>query len=204
MTATRGRGRPAGAEAGDTRAALLAAGRAVFSERGFAGAGIAEIVGRAGVTPPVLYHHFAGKADLYAAVAADVYDEVLAALEAAAGRAAPGASFVDRLDAVLVAAADLNEADPTIAGFATAFPADLRSSAELGPVRDEAARIRRFFVALAAAGGDVPKRRRAAAAEACTTLIAGLSRAAALDPSPAEFRRTVESLRLLVRGELFG
>jgi AcrR family transcriptional regulator len=203
MTATRRRGRPAGADAGDTRAALVSAARTVFSERGFAGAGIAEIVGRAGVTAPVLYHHFAGKADLYAAVAADVYDEVLAALVAAAGTAT-GPSFVDRLEAVLRAAADLNEADPTIAGFATALPADLRSSDELRPVRDEVARIRRFFVDLAAGSADVPKRRRESVAEACTTLIAGLSRAAALDPSPAEFRRSVESLRLLVRGELFG
>jgi AcrR family transcriptional regulator len=181
---------------------LLAAGRAVFSERGFAGAGIAEIVARAGVSAPVLYHHFAGKADLYVAVAADVYDEVLGALEAAAART--GGPFPGRFDAVLVAAADLNEADPTIAGFATAMPADLRLSGELAPVRDQMGRVRAFFLALAAGCPDISVRRRAAVADACATLVAGLSRAAAVQSSPAELRRTVDSLRRLVRGELFG
>jgi AcrR family transcriptional regulator len=201
MTATRrGPGRPSGSDAGDTRAGLLAAARTVFSERGFAGAGIAEIVARAGVSAPVLYHHFAGKADLYLAVAADVYDEVLSALETAAGR---GGTFVERLDAVLAAAADLNEADPTIGGFATAMPADLRLSAELAPVRGQMGRVRAFFLALAAGSPDVPRQRRDAVADACATLIAGLSRAGAIQSSPAEFRRTVESIRLLVRGELF-
>jgi AcrR family transcriptional regulator len=199
-TTRRGPGRPAADSAGDTRAALLAAGRAAFSERGYAGAGIAEIVARAGVSPPVLYHHFAGKADLYVAVAADVYDEVLGALDAAATET--GGRFAERLDAVLVAAADLNEADPTIAGFATALPADLRLSAELAPVRDQMARMRDFFLALAADSG-IARRRREPVADACSTLIAGLSRAAAVVSSPAEFRRTVESLRLLVKGELF-
>ena len=194
-------GRPAADSAGDTRSALLAASRAVFSERGYAGAGIAEIVARAGVSPPVLYHHFAGKADLYLAVAADVYDEVLGALDAAAGRT--GGGFAERLDAVLVAAADLNEADPTIAGFATALPADLRLAGELAPVRDQMARVRAFFLRLAADSG-IPRRRREAVADACATLIAGLSRAGAVQSSPAEFRRTVESLRLLVKGDLFG
>jgi AcrR family transcriptional regulator len=200
-TVRRGPGRPAGSDAGATRAGLLAAARTVFSERGYAGAGIAEIVARAGVSAPVLYHHFAGKADLYLAVAADVYDEVLSALETAAGGS--DGSFAQRLDAVLAAAADLNEADPTIAGFATAMPADLRLSSELAPVREQMGRVRAFFLALAQASPDVPKHRRAPVADACTTLIAGLSRAGAIQSSPAELRRTVESLRLLVRGELF-
>jgi AcrR family transcriptional regulator len=179
----------------------LAAARTVFSERGFAGAGIAEIVARAGVSAPVLYHHFAGKADLYLAVAADVYDEVLGALEAAArGRGGP---FPERLDAVLAAAADLNEADPTIGRFATAMPADLRLTAELAALRDQMGRVRAFFLDLAASSPDVPKQRREAVADACATLIAGLSRAGAIQSSPAEFRRTVDSLRRLVRGDLF-
>src|SRR5258706_3318048 len=129
----RGPGRPPGSDAGETRAALLGAARTVFSERGYAGAGIAEIVARAGVSAPVLYHHFAGKADLYLAVAADVYDEVLSALEAAACGRGRGGTFVERLDAILAAAADLNQAYPTIGGFATALPPHLRLTDETGP-----------------------------------------------------------------------
>src|SRR5436190_10759703 len=55
-----------------TRAALIAAGRTLFTERGFAGAGREEIVERAGLTRGALYHHFASKEDLFAAV----YEEV--------------------------------------------------------------------------------------------------------------------------------
>jgi AcrR family transcriptional regulator len=51
-----------------TRAALIDAGRALFTERGFAGAGREEIVERAGLTRGALYHHFASKEDLFAAV----------------------------------------------------------------------------------------------------------------------------------------
>jgi len=134
-------------------------------------------------------------------VAADVYDEVLGALDAAASET--GGGFAERLDAVLVGAADLNEADPTIAGFATALPADLRYSTELAPVRDQTARMRSFFLTLAE-DCRIPPRRRDAVADACATLIAGLSRAAAGAQTPTEFRRTVESLRLLVKGDLFG
>ncbi len=37
----------------------------VFAERGYDGASIDEIARRSGVTPPVLYDHFASKSDLY-------------------------------------------------------------------------------------------------------------------------------------------
>jgi AcrR family transcriptional regulator len=51
-----------------TRAALLAAARELFAERGHAGVGTEEIVRRAGVTRGALYHHFRGKDDVFRAV----------------------------------------------------------------------------------------------------------------------------------------
>jgi AcrR family transcriptional regulator len=73
-----------------TRAALLAAARDLFAEKGFAGAGREEIVERAGVTRGAMYHHFASKEALFQAVYEEVEDEVLALIaEAAMGATEP-------------------------------------------------------------------------------------------------------------------
>lgn len=47
------------------RASIEAAATDLFAERGYRGASIDEIARRSGVTPPVLYDHFASKQDLY-------------------------------------------------------------------------------------------------------------------------------------------
>ena len=51
-----------------TRAALIRAGRELFSERGFGATATEEIVARAGVTRGALYHQFADKRALFLAV----------------------------------------------------------------------------------------------------------------------------------------
>ncbi|MEU9888178.1 TetR/AcrR family transcriptional regulator [Sphaerisporangium sp. NPDC051017] len=48
-----------------TRGALLDAAREIFVTRGFADAGVTDVVSRAGASVGSLYHHFSGKADLY-------------------------------------------------------------------------------------------------------------------------------------------
>lgn len=51
-----------------TRTQLVETARGLFGERGYAATSLDEVVERAGVTKGALYHHFAGKADLFAAV----------------------------------------------------------------------------------------------------------------------------------------
>jgi AcrR family transcriptional regulator len=63
------RARSARGEGGQVREELLAAAEQLLAERGTAAAvPVAEIVGRVGVTAPVLYQHFADKDALFVAV----------------------------------------------------------------------------------------------------------------------------------------
>jgi len=67
-----------------TRQALLEAGRLLFAERGFAGAGQEEIVERAGVTRGALSHHFGTKQGLFLAVIQEVQGDVAELISRAA------------------------------------------------------------------------------------------------------------------------
>jgi AcrR family transcriptional regulator len=64
--------------AADTREALIAAARPLFAEHGFADVALETIVRAAGVTRGALYHHFADKTELFAAVFERVEAEVAA------------------------------------------------------------------------------------------------------------------------------
>lgn len=59
-----------------TREGLLAAARELFGERGYAATSLDDVAAQAGVTKGALYHHFHGKADLFAAVFEQVEREV--------------------------------------------------------------------------------------------------------------------------------
>jgi AcrR family transcriptional regulator len=62
--------------AADTREALIAAARPLFAAQGFADVALETIVRAAGVTRGALYHHFADKTELFAAVFERVEGEV--------------------------------------------------------------------------------------------------------------------------------
>jgi AcrR family transcriptional regulator len=67
-----------------TRAELVAAARRLFAEHGYGGVGTEEIVRTAGVTRGALYHHFAGKKDLFRAVYEDIERELVEQIAAVA------------------------------------------------------------------------------------------------------------------------
>ena len=66
-----------------TRAALIGAARTLFAAQGYSGVGTEAIVQAAGVTRGAMYHQFADKQDLFAAVFEAVEAELTARIDAA-------------------------------------------------------------------------------------------------------------------------
>ena len=62
------RGRRPGGE--DTRAAIIAAARAEFAQRGYDGTSLRGVAREAGVDPKLVHHYFDGKSELFAEVLA--------------------------------------------------------------------------------------------------------------------------------------
>ena len=87
-----------------TRAALIEAARRRFAEDGYAGASTEAILAETGVTRGALYHHFADKQDLFAAVCETLQAEVAERISQAADGQAPyeaiAAGCVAFIDAV--------------------------------------------------------------------------------------------------------
>jgi AcrR family transcriptional regulator len=104
-----------------TRGALLVAARELFADKGFAATGREEIAERAGVTRGALYHHFASKTELAAAVVEQLESELVDLVVAAALR---GSGVRDQLHRGCRAYMDAC-AEPTMARILADAPAVL-------------------------------------------------------------------------------
>jgi len=91
-----GGGASRGYHHGDLRAALVTAARAILEEGGLDGLSLRAVARRAGVSQAAPYHHFADKTALMAAVAAQGFEELAAAMR---GRMAAESDPQERLDA---------------------------------------------------------------------------------------------------------
>jgi AcrR family transcriptional regulator len=69
------------------RDALVAAARELFAGHGYDSVSTAMLLAKAGVSRGAMYHHFAGKRELFEALYVELEDELMARLAAAAGGA---------------------------------------------------------------------------------------------------------------------
>lgn len=113
MTAARSRGRRPGSP--DTRNAILAGARALFSENGFSATSMRAIAAAAGVDPALVHHYFGSKEDLFvAALAPPVDPRALLAVVASGGPEGAG----ERLVRMFLSAWDDPDLQPGLIGFA--------------------------------------------------------------------------------------
>lgn len=85
-----------------TRTALVDAGKDLFAKKGFAETSTEEIVRKARVTRGALYHHFAGKSELFEAVVERMEEDILkTVLESASATSDPWAFIAKGADAFL-------------------------------------------------------------------------------------------------------
>jgi AcrR family transcriptional regulator len=174
--------------------------REVFAEYGYHGGTIAEIVRRADVSTPVLYHHFGSKSGLFRAAINDISELLLEARGPAIGSAG---TLRENIDAMLRSAIDIHDADPQLARFLLTARVEAARDPELVVMTEltdyNSSRLEGFRV-LAAESGLSP-RRADAVAHACVTIFGGLTVIAF--SSPLDYDKTVESARLLLDSDLF-
>lgn len=191
----RRRGRPSGTSSADTRAKLLRAAREVFAENGYAAASTAEIVARAGVSAPVLYHHFVNKAGVFSAATAAVYDDVVSALDAAvAGRK----SFAECLDAILTASVQMHERDPSMAAFIVSTPEIAQDHSELGELQAEFRRTEQLFARIVADTGGISGVAPIESVRVLRMVVWGMTRLSASLPDAREFAAAVAAYRAVL------
>ncbi len=84
-------------QAEKTSKEVLEAALSVFGRRGYAAATLAEIAVQAGVTRGAIYHHFASKAGLYAALVDDAFAQAQALARLAIDEGGTAVEVVSRL-----------------------------------------------------------------------------------------------------------
>jgi len=145
-------GRPPVSVSAQSRSRILDAARLCFVDRGYDQTTMRDIAAAAEMTAGALYHHFASKQELFAAVFRRHQGEALNAIEVAM-RAGDG--FVAQLSAALDVMADIHSSDRGLAGFTAVATIELQRHPELrAAVGEDSRALYRFFERLLAASGD--------------------------------------------------
>ncbi|MFK0035332.1 MULTISPECIES: TetR/AcrR family transcriptional regulator [Pseudomonas] len=186
------------AEMEETRAALLAAARRVFSEKGYAETSMDDLTAQAGLTRGALYHHFGDKKGLLAAVVEQIDSEMDARLQAISDNAENAwDGFHGRCEAYLQMALE-PEIQRLVLRDARAVLGDASPEAQRHCVKSMQHLIDSLIAQGVVAEMD---------SEALASLIYGSLSEASFwiadgDQASARFRSATDALKLLLRGLL--
>jgi AcrR family transcriptional regulator len=200
----RPRGRPRDQDSADTRQRILGEAMLLFARHGYEATTNRALAETCGLTSPALYHYFASKAELYAAVYETVFDRVFSAFEdAIIGHD----TLVSQYAAVLDAAAALNREDPTLAAFVVGVAGDAQRDPELTellkPLRRRNTSFFRRLVACAAARGEIrPEVDLRAVEDLLNAVVSGLARLSAVTGDAQRHAAAVDALQRFFAGTL--
>lgn len=181
-----------------TRRRLLDAGRAHFARLGYRGTSVQAVLTEAGVSPPVLYHHYGDKAGLFVAVGEEVYAEFLARLRLALPERV---GFEQALDAVLLEAARITRTEPALPQMAFTVQMEIQRDNRLAArLRPSVRAFRAFIDELVDLASD--RLRQAVASEdlsrALIAILNGLTSVAVSISNPDDFPAIVHAVRVLL------
>lgn len=192
-------GRPPSSDSADTKRRILDSARITFANFGYGATTNRILALHAGVTTAALYHYFDSKLTLYC----EVYDEAQERIYARFQSSIDGISgFIDRFEAVLETAHDLNSEDPSLARFVGAARIDMIRYEDVRKATIPAARRFNFFFVLvsdAVARGEVAKADQAAVLILLRTVLIGLTDA--VSQSDADHRLAVNAFRSMFEGQ---
>ena len=200
-TGTKRLGRPPATDSAETRERIIDTARAAFASGGYDASTNRELAAGVGITAGALYHYFGSKLDLYLAVHDDVQERVYGQFNESV---AATDGFLERFDAVLDTAHELNEQDPTLAAFLGVVRSDMRRHPEIADQLGlHAERRDRFFVRLVdegVASGEIREENREFMIEFVTTILIGLTDGVSDDPERHD--RAITSIKMVLRGQL--
>jgi AcrR family transcriptional regulator len=204
IDAPRPRGRPRDQDSAETRLRLLRVAQELFARHGYEATSNRTIAKASGITSGAIYHYFASKAELYAAVYEVVFDKVFSAFEKAV---ADHHTLVSQYAAVLDAAAMLNREDPLVAAFVIGVAGDSERNPELKqllrPLRRRNNEFFRRLVAEAAARGELrPDVDLRAVEDLLNAVVSGLARLSAITGDARRHGAAVDALQRFFAGTL--
>lgn len=197
-------GRPRDGESSLTRERLLTVARQAFARVGYGATTNKMIAEAAGITSGAIYHYYASKADLYAAV----YGEVQAMVQRSFERdLALHHTFIDRFKATLDSSVTLNRLDPSITGFVVNVPYETQRHPELVELLAPHRAIRQSMagrmVADAVASGELSAAIDPdAVRDLLNAVFSGLARLHNHVSDTERHARAVDAMKLLLEGAL--
>jgi len=201
-TPARRRGRPPATDSADTRAAILAAARVLFAERGYGAVTNKDVASAVGITTGALYHYVESKLDLYAEVDRDMQRMIYERFQDAVNSAD---TFLGKLTAVLEASHQMGVEDPSLAAFVGAVRTDTRRHPDVDERLSRYAAAReQFFVDIVDVGvttGEIDEADKPTMVEFVRTVLVGLTETVGM--SPDQHRRAIDAVTGLLRGTIF-